>query len=175
MDKTSEDYLGPLSGTPQARTAPPQQQQHAAAWADGGETFCMPSPRALACVCVRARAQAVVDAALDFAGVTSDDVLYDLGCNDGACARTHSARNAQCPASARGPSARTRVRALHADAADAAIAVAGRVCIAAASRCGARCVGVELDATAVARANAAVQAGTPLPPSRNARALIPTR
>ncbi len=100
-----------------------------------------------------------MDAALDFAGVTADDVLYDLGCNDG----THSLLfHASAPAA---PLFARAALALCADVACAARcplpAGAGRVCIAAASRYGARCVGVELDATAVARATAAVEAGTP--------------
>ncbi len=45
-----------------------------------------------------ARAQTVVDAALDFAGVTADDVLYDLGCNDGTHAFLALSRiRARCP------------------------------------------------------------------------------
>jgi hypothetical protein len=85
MDKTSADYLGPLSGTPQARASRRGVLLHVAARADDG-----------ACAC--ARAQAVVDAALDFAGVTADDVLYDLGCNDGTHAINALARiRARCP------------------------------------------------------------------------------
>ncbi len=82
-----------------------------------------------------------MDAALVFAGVTAADVLYDIGCNDGAL--PHRTPHAACAAPATD---------------NAAPRAAGRVCVTAAARCGCRCVGVELDPGAAAKAAAAVTA-----------------
>jgi hypothetical protein len=110
-------------------------------------------PAALTSCALLSARQAVVDAALEFAGVTPADVFYDIGCNDGASRHLAPLRRRRdaltCRLRMRSPLLR-----------------AGRVCVAAARR-GARCVGLELDATACGRATAAVDAGAPrhaLPP-----------